>query len=72
MARQAKTKPKPKKETNGATVGFEQKLWQATEDDGEPFDEKMKRLTATLREQQAEAAKLDAAIAANLKEVGYG
>ena len=31
------------------------------EDDGEPFDEKMKRLTATLREQQAEAAKLDAA-----------
>ncbi len=30
------------------------------------------RLTATLREQQAEAAKLDAAIAANLKELGYG
>jgi type I restriction enzyme M protein len=29
-------------------------------------------LTATLREQQAEAAKLDAAIAANLKELGYG
>jgi type I restriction enzyme M protein len=28
--------------------------------------------TATLREQQAEAAKLDAAIAANLKELGYG
>jgi len=42
------------------------------EDDGEPFAEKMKRLTATLREQQAEAAKLDAAIAANLKEFGYG
>jgi len=42
------------------------------EDDGEPFAEKMKRLTATLREQQAEAAKLDAAIAANLKEIGYG
>lgn len=38
----------------------------------EPFEEKMKRLTATLREQQAEAAKLDAAIAANLKELGYG
>ena len=32
----------------------------------------MKRLAATLREQQAEAAKLDAAIAANLKELGYG
>jgi len=44
----------------------------AQEDDGEPFDEKMKRLTAALREQQAEAAKLDAAIAANLKELGYG
>ena len=29
-------------------------------------------LTATLREQQAEPAKLDAAIAANLKELGYG
>ena len=45
---------------------------QAAEDDGEPFDEKMKRLTATLREQQAEAAKLDAAIAANLRDLGYG
>ena len=32
----------------------------------------MKRLTATLREQQVEAAKLDAVIAANLKELGYG
>ena len=32
----------------------------------------MKHLTATLREQQAEAAKLDAAIVANLKELGYG
>jgi type I restriction enzyme M protein len=45
---------------------------QALDDDGEPFEEKMKRLVATLREQQAEAAKLDAAIAANLKELGYG
>jgi hypothetical protein len=27
---------------------------------------------AMTREQQAEAAKLDAAIAANLKELGYG
>ena len=42
------------------------------EDDDEPFEEKMKRLIATLREQQAEAAKLDAAIDANLKELGYG
>ena len=45
---------------------------KAAEDDGEPFEEKMRRLTATLREQQKEAAKLDAAIAANLKELGYG
>jgi type I restriction enzyme M protein len=45
---------------------------EAMEDDGEPFEEKMKRLTATLRQQQAEAAKFDAAIAANLKELGYG
>jgi hypothetical protein len=29
-------------------------------------------LDAFLRERQAEAAKLDAAIAANLKELGYG
>jgi hypothetical protein len=39
---------------------------------GQPFDEKMKRLTAMLREQQAEPAKLDGAISANLKELGYG
>src|SRR2546428_1237020 len=44
----------------------------AREDDGEPFEEKMQRFTATLREQQYEAQKLDAAIAANLKELGYG
>lgn len=30
------------------------------------------RLTATLREQQVEAAKLDASIFNNLKELGYG
>jgi len=53
--------------TPGRYVGAE-----AQEDDGEPFAQKMKRLTATLREQQAEAAKLDAAIEANLKELGYG
>jgi type I restriction enzyme M protein len=32
----------------------------------------MKRLVATLREQQAEAARLDAEIAANLEALGYG
>jgi type I restriction enzyme M protein len=53
--------------TPGRYVGAE-----AAEDDGEPFEEKMKRLTATLREQQREAAKLDDVIAANLKELGYG
>lgn len=42
------------------------------EDDDEPFEEKMQRLVAQLREQQAEAVRLDAAIAANLKELGYG
>jgi type I restriction enzyme M protein len=53
--------------TPGRYVGAE-----AQEDDGEPFGEKMQRLVAQLREQQTEAAKLDAAIAANLKELGYG
>ncbi len=53
--------------TPGRYVGAE-----AAEDDGEPFEQKMRRLAATLREQQAEAAKLDVAIAANLKELGYG
>jgi type I restriction enzyme M protein len=52
--------------TPGRYVGAE-----AAEPDSEPFDEKMKRLTKTLRAQQAEAAKLDAAIDANLKELGY-
>jgi type I restriction enzyme M protein len=44
----------------------------AAEEDDEPFEQKMQRLAVTLREQQAEAAKLDAAIAANLNELGYG
>jgi len=41
------------------------------EDDGEPFAEKMARLSALWREQRAEAAKLDAAIEANLKGLGF-
>jgi hypothetical protein len=32
----------------------------------------MKRLVVILRDQSKEAAKLDAAIATNLKEIGYG
>ena len=42
------------------------------EDDGEAFEEKMTRLSALWREQRAQAAKLDVAIEANLKELGYG
>ncbi|MFZ1010570.1 MAG: class I SAM-dependent DNA methyltransferase [Candidatus Sulfotelmatobacter sp.] len=53
--------------TPGRYVGAED-----VEDDGEPFSEKMMRLTATLRRQTSESAKLDAAIVANLEELGYG
>jgi type I restriction enzyme M protein len=53
--------------TPGRYVGAE-----AAEDDAEPFEEKMKRLATSLRMQQAEAATLDEAIAANLRELGYG
>ena len=42
------------------------------EDDGEPFEDKMGRLVAQLREQQAKGARLDAAIAANLEALGFG
>ena len=41
------------------------------EDDGEPFAVKMQRLVADLREQQAEGARLDAAIAKNLDALGF-
>ncbi len=41
-------------------------------DDGEPFGEKMARLTAQWREQQAEAQRLDAAIEENLARLGFG
>jgi type I restriction enzyme M protein len=53
--------------TPGRYVGAE-----VQKDDGEPFEEKIKRLTAMLRQQTEEAAGLDAAIRANLKELGYG
>jgi len=42
------------------------------EDDGEPFEEKMARLTAALREQTEQSAKLDQIIWANLEDIGYG
>ena len=53
--------------TPGRYVGAE-----AQEEDEEPFEDKMKRLVAQLRAQQAEATKLDAAIADNLKALGFG
>jgi len=53
--------------TPGRYVGAE-----AVEDDGVVFEEKMQQLTATLRQQLEEAARLDAAIAASLEELGYG
>ncbi len=53
--------------TPGRYVGAE-----AQEDDGEPFEEKMRRLVAQLREQTAQGITLDEAIARNLKELGYG
>lgn len=53
--------------TPGRYVGAE-----AIEEDEEPFEAKMKRLTATLEEQFAESAKLEKAIRENLKGLGYG
>ena len=53
--------------TPGRYVGAE-----AREDDEEPFEDKMKRFVAQLREQQAEGAKLDAAIDSDLAKLGFG
>ena len=53
--------------TPGRYVGAE-----AQEDDGEPFEDKMKRLTKKLKEQFAESARLDQAIRENLAILGYG
>jgi type I restriction enzyme M protein len=53
--------------TPGRYVGAE-----AREDDGEPFEEKMRRLSVELREQTARTRTLDEAIARNLKDLGYG
>ena len=52
--------------TPGRYVGAEE-----VEDDGEPFEEKMPRLVAELHAQVAESAKLEQAIRANLKGLGY-
>ncbi len=53
--------------TPGRYVGF-----KPPEEDGEPFEGKMKRLAAQWRDQQAEAARLDAAIEENLRVLGFG
>jgi type I restriction enzyme M protein len=53
--------------TPGRYVGAEE-----VEDDGEPFGEKMARLTATLNEQFAESRKLEKAIRQNLAGLGFG
>ena len=41
------------------------------EEDDEPFDQKMKRLTSLLKQQQEEGARLDKQIAENLTKVGF-
>jgi type I restriction enzyme M protein len=53
--------------TPGRYVGAEE-----VEEDGEPFEQKMPRLVAELEAQFAEAAKLEQAIRANLRGLGYG
>ena len=53
--------------TPGRYVGAEE-----VEDDGELFEEKMPRLVAELHAQFVESAKLEEAIKANLKGLGYG
>jgi type I restriction enzyme M protein len=42
------------------------------DEDDEPFEEKMRRLTAQLRDQMAEARRLEEGIWRNLEELGYG
>jgi type I restriction enzyme M protein len=53
--------------TPGLYVGAPQK-----QEEDEPFDQKMQRLVAELRQQMHEAAKLDKLIWANLEDIGYG
>ena len=52
--------------TPGRYVGAETSV-----EDREQFDEKMSRLVAILQQQQTEAKKMDASIAAKLKALGY-
>ncbi|MFZ2070473.1 MAG: N-6 DNA methylase, partial [Halobacteriota archaeon] len=52
--------------TPGRYVGAE-----VVEEEGEPFEEKMAKLTKQLNEQFAESARLEEAIKINLVELGY-
>ena len=52
--------------TPGRYVGIKE-----TEDNGEPFEEKMKRLTSELSEQMEKSVELDAEIKEVLGEIGY-
>ena len=52
--------------TPGRYVGAE-----AQEEDDEPFEERMKRLVAQLKEQQAEGKRLDREIEQNLTRLGF-
>ena len=45
---------------------------EAQEGDSEPFEAKIARLAAQLREQQTEGATLDAVIKVNLEALGFG
>ncbi len=51
--------------TPGRYVGVEE-----IEDEDEPFEEKMKRLTAKLEEQFSESARLESQTRRNLNELG--
>ncbi len=53
--------------TPGRYVGTEE-----LEDDGEPFADKMARLTSLLREQQLESVRLDEVIRGAIGQIGYG
>jgi type I restriction enzyme M protein len=53
--------------TPGRYVGTEE-----AKDDGDPFEEKMPRLVSELHAQFAESARLEQAIKANLRDLGYG
>jgi type I restriction enzyme M protein len=53
--------------TPGRYVGAE-----AIEDDGEPFEERIARLTSELDAQFKESARLEVEIRRNLKELGFG